>query len=319
MTESNKELYRKYQENTLSSEEFSAFKKEMSHLSDDELWSLMSDSDLSFEEEELLEDSIKEQQMEELQEIIGKQRRFKMLRYAAAILVLFVSGVSYYLYSKFGEAPANFTQVVVESGDKAKILLPDGTRVSMNSNTILAYDVKKGDHRRVSIVKGEAYFDVTKDPKCPFHVSVGDMNIQVLGTTFNVKAEESRVETSLFTGSVKLTINHQDQEYWLIPGQKSIFEKGNLRVQITKNDPSYDAGWKDGYLVFRSEPLKDVLKKIENWYGVNIQLDATKMQSDILTGSFHNETLPSVLKTLSLQYGFRYENHGNTIIIKNNH
>ena len=319
MTKDLKELYRKYLENRLGANDFSNFREKVDNLSDDELWTLMNESEYDSQIVTPVPSGVEAELFTTFQATVKRQRRLRILRYAAALLILLVSCAGYYLFSDFNIHPNELAQIEVGNGDKAKVILPDGTRVNLNSNTVLAYDIKSGDHRRVIILKGEAYFDVTKDNHCPFTVSVGEMHIKVLGTAFNVKVLNDRVETSLFSGSVKLHVDNANTDYQLVPGQKSIFDIAHKTLRMTDNDPQWDAGWKDGYLVFKSESLSSVLSRIGVWYGVRIRLDATDMSNDLLTGSFHNETLQTVLTTLSLQYGFVCENNNDEIIIKHKH
>lgn len=316
MKESVKILYHKYLKGKLTADELSIFQKEMAYLSDDELWTLMQTS-TPRESEQKMNPEKKEEQLQAISQHIARTRFRKILRYAAVLLVLVASVSGGFIYfNKYYSTKSQIARIVVAPGNKAHIVLPDGTKVSLNSNTELTYDIREGDHRNVRIVKGEAFFDVTKDPDNPFIVSVGEMNITVLGTKFNVNANGDKIETSLFTGSVRLSVEDSNYEGYLVPGKKSIYEEKNHKMTITDNNPSLDAGWKDGYLVFYSAPLKTVLKQIENWYGVKITLQNKKLASDLITGSFHNETLESVLQSLSMQYNFEIEHVKNEIIIR---
>ena len=164
-------------------------------------------------------------------------------------------------------------------------------------------------------MKGEAYFDVAKDANCPFRVHVNDMQIEVLGTKFNVRCHSGEVETALFSGAVRLSAKGLPQSYRLFPGRKSIYQSAAHSMEICDNDNGCDGRWKDGYLAFNSKPLNEVLQEIENWYGVSIQLRNKKLADDLLTGAFYHETLESVLYSLSMQYKFKYSvSHGNVVI-----
>jgi len=204
----------------------------------------------------------------------------------------------------------------VAPGNRASIVLPDGTKVSLNSGTDLEYDVKAGARRYVNLLRGEAFFEVAKDKSHPFRVSTGDMNIQVLGTTFNVKAGDSQIEASLFTGKIQIDGEKIAQAVTLNPGEKAVYTKKDHKIVVGSNATEYEMRWKDGYLVFESTPLKDVLARIGEWYGVKIRYTGHKYSHDLLSGTFHNEPLQSVLKTLSMQYGFKYQMIENEIIVK---
>lgn len=316
MGEHTKDLYHKYLKGSLSKTELAEYRKEMACLSDDELWAMMNES-VDDNPAEHMSDFIKDLQLAEISEEINRQRKRRIMAYVASLLFLLLPLAGTYLFFvKNKNTSANMTQVVVAQGNKTTVMLPDGSKVSLNGNTIFEYDVEAGSHRNVKIVKGEAFFDVAKDPSCPFNVIVEDMNIQVLGTTFNVKARRGKIETALFTGAVKLALQDMDSTYQLKPGQKSIYNQGQRRLQMTESDMSLDAGWKDGYLTFHSAPLSEVLEKIEDWYAVKITLSDQQLRNDLMTGSFHGETLESVLRSLSIQYGFKYEYRGDEILIK---
>ncbi len=194
--------------------------------------------------------------------------------------------------------------------------MPDGTRVDLNGGTQLRYDVVPGKRREVLLCSGEAFFDVAKDANCPFHVRANGMQVEVLGTRFNVKTMNGRVETALFSGSVRLTSDKLAKGYRMQPGQKAVYLDGKGSLTWMPNDMHRDAGWKDGYLVFSSTPLTEVLQQVANWYGVHFVLARPRIGGDLLTGSFHNETLESVLHSLSLQYGFKYRKQGKDIIVE---
>ena len=142
------------------------------------------------------------------------------------------------------------------------------------------------------------------------------MQIEVLGTQFNVRLNEDAIETALFSGAVQLSSDSLLQDYQLRPGKKSIYRPVSHQITICDNDGLTDARWKDGYLAFNSLPFSKVLQEIENWYGVKIQLRNQCLANDKLTGAFYKETLESVLVSLSMQYGFKYKMEREHIIIE---
>lgn len=315
MPTSIRELYAKYLAGTLSHKELTDFRTEVENLSDDALWQLMCEQLPTAEQAAPMPFDVKTDILERLRGAVRRQRLRLVMRYAAVALLFVVSLSGMYLhFSRRLDAP-RMTAVNVGRGNKADIVLPDGTRVSMNGGTTLRYDVAAGGRREVAIDAGEAYFDVAKDARHPFRVSVGGTRIEVLGTTFNVRVDDKDIETALFTGSVRLTGDHLPQPITLAPGRKSIYDRTTHAVTITENDPRADTGWKDGYLVFNSLPLCDVLRKVQDWYGVDIRLADQRLAGDLLTGSFHNETLESVMQSLSLQYGFKYTVRKNHVVV----
>ncbi len=311
------DLYHRYLRGELSEDELASFKEDVNNASDDELWQMM-EEEASRTGKSCMGDDERGKILSNIYAKIKRRASFaRFLRYAAAILALAIPVSIYLWYHQSSlDKTRPMAEVTVAPGNKASMVLPDGTKVEMNSGTVMHYAVEAHGRREVIIKTGEAYFDVAKDRSHPFRVAVGDMHIEVLGTTFNVNAYGPQVSTSLFTGSIKLTTPHLRDAYTLKPGEKSIYEAASHKISIKENDRDEDLGWKNGYLVFNSMPLQEVLAKIERWYGVKIKLENPEFAGDKLTGSFHNETLESVLNSLSMQYKFNYKTQKDLIIVK---
>lgn len=315
------ELYQQYLSGQLSQADFEQLQHDVNTVSDEELWDIMCDN-YSMTAETAKMNCETQQRM--LKNIHAKIKRkmlyalaYECLRYASmlVLIVSLVGGSYWWLTSSTAPAP-NYTYVNVLPGNKSKLTLPDGTNVTLNGNSQLRYDVEPKKHREVVLMKGEAYFDVAKDANCPFRVHVNDMQIEVLGTQFNVRLNEGAIETALFSGAVQLSSDSLLQDYQLRPGKKSIYRPVSHQITICDNDGLTDARWKDGYLAFNSLPFSKVLQEIENWYGVKFQLRNQHLANDKLTGAFYKETLESVLISLSMQYGFKYRMEHEHIIIE---
>lgn len=315
------ELYKQYLSGQISQMDFELLKNMVPLTSDEELWDLMCD-DLSTSSESVKMSSESQQRI--LQNIYANVKEEKrqtrvrrFLRYAVMfVLMLSLVGGSYWWINSLAPSAPVYTYVSVKAGSKRTITLPDGTRVTLNGNSQLCYNVVPQKHREVVLTKGEAFFDVTKDASCPFRVKVNDMQIEVLGTEFNVRYHEDAIETALFSGAVRLTSEALKEDYRLYPGKKSIYKLASHQFKICDNDATTDARWKEGYLAFNSKPLAEVLHEIEDWYGVRIQLRNKKLANDLLTGTFYNESLESVLSSLKMQYKFNYHTDNGTIIIE---
>ena len=238
MSENIKDLHSKYVRGLLSKAELREYRKKIDSLVDDDLWDLMCE-DRSFPMVSMPE-SVKEDYLNNFEEEHNRHIFSYGAKLVASMLFLIIAGslAYYYLYNQ--PRVDNFVNVYVPVGKKSKLILPDGTQVDMNSGTELAYDVVAGDHREVKILRGEAFFDVTKDPDCPFRIMVDNMKIEVLGTTFNVNAKGRKVETALLTGRVKLASNHSDKVYYLSPGEKSIYEPMKSQFQFARTDRMLD-------------------------------------------------------------------------------
>lgn len=314
MTVRFKKLYRQYMEKGVPSSDFGEFKKELGNTPDEELWNVMMDMEKNSAPEIGMPPMMKKQIRKELHQIIWKRRWLQYAKYAAVITLLVTS--SFGIYSLF-ETPSAQQMLTahVEPGSKSEIILPDGTNVQLNGATTFAYDVDNSRQRLVRL-SGEAFFEVAKNPDCPFRVIANDLQIEVTGTSFNVNTyKKDIIETSLLTGQIKISGGSLPQTYVLTPGEKATYSGADKELKITKVDVHVETGWCGNYLIFDSEPLVDVIKKIERWYGVEIELRCPQIGQDLLSGSFRHESIENVIHSLSLQYKFKYEIHKDKIII----
>lgn len=314
MTVRFKKLYRQYMEKGVPSSDFGEFKKELGNTPDEELWNVMMDMEKDSAPEIGMPPMMKKQIRKELHQIIWKRRWLQYAKYAAVIALLVTS--SFGIYSLF-ETPSAQQMLTahVKPGSKSEIILPDGTKVQLNGATTFAYDVDNSRQRLVRL-SGEAFFEVAKNPDCPFRVIANDLQIEVTGTSFNVNTyKKDIIETSLLTGQIKISGGSLPQTYVLTPGEKATYSGADKELKITKVDVHVETGWCGNYLIFDSEPLVDVIKKIERWYGVEIELRCPQIGQDLLSGSFRHENIENVIHSLSLQYKFKYEIYKDKIII----
>ncbi|MBN2597455.1 MAG: FecR domain-containing protein [Marinifilaceae bacterium] len=154
------------------------------------------------------------------------------------------------------------------------MVLSDGTKVWLNAQTELVYPVKFGKGKREVKLKGEAYFEVTKDTMRPFKVLISSgSDVEVLGTQFNVMAyeDEAEVQTTLVEGKVKFALG--EQQLILDPGEQSVLNRSNNSIEVREVDTYQFSAWKDGKFVFNKEPLGSVFRKMSRWYGVDIACD----------------------------------------------
>lgn len=208
--------------------------------------------------------------------------------------------------------------VEAQNGHRAAVILPDGSKVNLNSGSYISYQQSFGKKAREVKLSGEAFFEVTKDPKKKFIVHTEYINIEVLGTTFNVYAyeRENTVEMVLLTGKVKINTNKAPyQSYYVKPNEKISLDKQSGSLKIKKTDARFETAWLRDEMVFRSERLETVFDKLERKYGVTIQYDNLKQDNDRFTGSFNNEEITGILDILKIHYHFSYKVQGNKIKI----
>lgn len=307
-----KKLYCQYIEKGITSSDIGKFRNELNNIPDEELWNTMIDMENDTVEIKM-PPMMKKQIRKELQQIIWRRRWLQYMKYAAIIAIILSS--SFGLYTWMNNPESQMVAVTVRAGSKAEMALPDGTFVHLNAATNLEYDVNNSKQRLVKL-SGEAFFDVAKNPDCPFKVIINDLQIEVVGTSFNVKTyKKDIVETSLLSGRIRISGGSLPHEYTLSPGQKATYSAMDKTLRISKADAHVEAGWRDNYLIFESTPLIDVIAQIERWYGVEIRLHHKQIAQDLLSGSFRNESIQNVIRSLSIQYGFKYEIYKDIITI----
>ena len=189
-----------------------------------------------------------------------------------------------------------FNQMIVPYGKRSYLLLSDGTQVWINSGSRLVYAPQfTGDTREV-FLEGEAYFEVAKDASKPFYVRTDAFTINVLGTKFNVKAYKDDMEytTVLVEGKVSMRVQDQffSKDVILAPNQKLTLMKGQddfLRSNV--DETGFYTNWIYGYLEFKNAHLNDVLKSIQRYYNIDIELN-TGNQSSIVSGKLDLKSEP---------------------------
>ncbi|HEV7347109.1 FecR family protein [Telluribacter sp.] len=232
---------------------------------------------------------------------------------AALIGILMVVGIGFYSVNR------NSKQVFsTEAGQKRTLILPDGSRVILNSGSTLVYDTKWHENKTRTVeLEGEAFFVVSHDSDRPFFVKTARAEIKVLGTAFNVKSfkQTNSFETTLIRG--KVTIRDLDspesQETVLTPNEKATLGTGLSKIQTSRIEPETSGYWQKGRLVFEDESIQNITVELEKWFGVKIIIDEESKNC-----RFHlnvdKETLPEVLRLFETITGARAEINGKTVV-----
>lgn len=171
-----------------------------------------------------------------------------------------------------------YNKIEIPRGGEYKLSLSDGSVVHLNAMSSLRYPVYfNGDIREVEL-EGEAYFDVSKG-KAPFIVKTAGMNIQVLGTTFNVSAypDNASIQATLITGAVQIqTKNGENRD--LKPSQQAEFNMYSHQLAVRQVDASLYTSWIKGKIYFKDERLEDIMTTLARWYNVNIVYEDVNMK-----------------------------------------
>mgnify|MGYP001039026423 FL=1 len=218
-------------------------------------------------------------------------------------------------YQGSATGTVSYNTLTVPRGSKPmKLLLADGSEVWLNVASSITYPTAfAGKERRVS-VSGEAYFEIAHDASKPFVVHNGSMDVQVLGTHFNVNAfedDDSNIKVTLLEGAVK--INNGNSKAFLKPGQQALVSN---EVKVVDNvDLDKVMAWKNGYFQFDKATLQSVLKQMSRWYDVEVIYQGKNKPREFIGEIERDLSLSEVLKFLEI-YNVNFTIEGKKLIIK---
>jgi ferric-dicitrate binding protein FerR (iron transport regulator) len=233
-------------------------------------------------------------------------------RIAAMLILTLIAGfsVAYFLGGQhFSPEHVVWFETHVPRGEKSQLVLPDGSKVWVNSESTISYPSNFIDGQREIRLSGEAYFEVAKFEDKTFVVKTRSYDIKVLGTKFNVMAypDFDRIETSLIEG--KIEIQKGEQSIPVVPGE--IFTCSNNKYSIKEAKVDQTAKWKDNIFDFDQITFKELIARMERWYDVKIKIASPELEGILYSGIFKNEeTIGQVLNTIQLTLPIRCTNVG---------
>tara|TARA_B110000037_G_scaffold211038_1_gene262111 strand:+ start:1343 stop:2512 length:1170 start_codon:yes stop_codon:yes gene_type:complete len=227
-----------------------------------------------------------------------------------------------YQSAKSNASAIKYNYLTIPRGGQYFVKLSDGTQVWLNSESQLKYPIHfiEGETRKVELVYGEAYFDVspsTNHKGVKFKVINSAQEVEVLGTEFNIKAykDEANIYTTLVEG--KVVVGNGIFKQNLIPNQQSIVDTLNDTLSVIKVDVKGEISWKDGVFSFVDKPLIDIMKVISRWYDVDIIFENKELESLEFMGALNKnqsiEEILSIMKSYSIN---NFEIKEKTIILK---
>ncbi len=261
-----------------------------------------------------------------MQKQMPKNRKvFKLIKIAASISVIIITFLAGY-FMKEKEKVVKHTDLhqMIEkktsAGQKLTFHLSDGTVVKLNSGSKLTFPEQfVGENSRAVHLDGEAFFEVTENPEKPFIVSTQNLITTALGTSFTVRDNNDSQEVFLLSGKVNVVINRQrDNNQILNSGEKAQYDKATNQLSKGTFNEELETGWKDGLLVFDKTPFKDLVKKIESWYGVKVNISGNPPTDLYASSKFQNDYLKEVMLSLaySLKFEFEIQEDNNVVLIK---
>lgn len=262
---------------------------------------------------------------------------------SVAACILLATGAGFYFLGSHSEDTRSPNVMITKKGSKSYIELSDGTKVWLNADTRLTYGKDFGEVTRDVFLTGEAYFDVKKDANHPFIVHTENLDIQVLGTVFNVSAYEDdrTTTTTLLKGSIKAILKkNEGKEIMLKPSEKLVVrnetgsvEAGSVETRKVEAKPekipnvilteaeyepdssAVDVQWTKDILAFRNTRLDKIAVLLERWYGTKVVVKGASLQERRFSGVFETETLQQVVEALAISGKFNYSLQNNELTI----
>lgn len=202
-----------------------------------------------------------------------------------------------------------YTTVSTRNGQNSKVILPDSSVVWINSGTTLSYNTNFAIHDRSIRLTGQAFFQIARNEQMPLTVTCNELKVKVLGTRFDVSAypEDRNISVILESGSVELgKANNQSLIQMLKPGEKAEFDTERRELSITKVDSYSYTSWKDGILIFKDEPMANVLEKLERWYNIDIEVKNYKVNQLIFNATIVNESVEEIFDLMKFSCAISY-------------
>lgn len=242
----------------------------------------------------------------------------RLLRTAAVITLMTLTGASVYFYTAHRET-ADDTVVSVEKGQKASILLPDGSRAWVNSGSRLTYGKRFDGNERMLKLEGEGYFEVAPDPGRPFVVETDALSVKALGTSFDLKSYNDDPLVSAVLMSGKVEVRSANETMILEPNQKIVFDRtaGKMEKYEVADAGDY-SDWRYNILTFEAETFENIARTLERLYNTRIVFESETLKHYRFTGSPGNSSLESILGILSLTSPLSYEIKDSIIVLREN-
>jgi len=198
--------------------------------------------------------------------------------------------------------------------------LADGSTIWLNAASKLSFPVAFTDSTRHIFLEGEAYFEVAHNGS-PFIVTTGDMDIRVMGTSFNVSAYADDVtkKTTLVEGKVRVDVHQENKVFqeFLWPNKQAIVGTGKSEIVITDVDAQQYKSWVDGKFEFNNETLDHVMKKLARWYNFKYEFSNSSAKKFHFSGRLNNqEKISSILNMLEMTTNVTFIIQNNVIVIK---
>ena len=284
----------------------------------DNVWEEMKEDEVS---------SLQHQQYREearllLSRIRKPEKRFSFipyLRYVAIVAVILSIGWGgVRLIRSNQEKVLTYTEVHVKNGEHKRIILPDGTSVTLNAGSYLRYPREFiTDVRRIEM-NGEAFFEVTRDEEKPFLIHTKDADVKVLGTSFNVKAFDMDEQLTVSVQTGKVQVDLPEAMMRLLPDEQFVMDKTKGEFQKRNEDARLSTAWIKGGLYFNRTPIRTVVNELVRMYNRTIEFAPGAEYDDYIYGEHDNKSLEAVLKSIQYSTDIKYRIENDKIVLYKN-
>lgn len=240
---------------------------------------------------------------------VATYRLLKRVTAYAAMIAILVGFTHWWTLQQVEKQDSEMLTLHVPAGQRLQLTLQDGTSVWLNARTTITYPSRFNQEERKVFIDGEAFFDVAKDKKRPFLVSSQGIGMKVLGTRFNLYSysDADHIRTSLLEGSLMVYRERQELEYIILKPNEEIMIDNNRMELETIKDPAYFL-WTEGVYSFHEEPLINILRKLELYYDVKIEVKDPSIYTWEYTGKFRQKDgLDEILRIIRKIHKFNIE------------
>ena len=216
----------------------------------------------------------------------------------------------------------SYNSIIIPKGGEYNLTLSDGTQIWLNSNSKLKYPTKFTGKQRIVELEGEAYFDVSKNKDFPFVVKMNDIQIKVLGTSFNVNAYsgDDEIIATLVEGKVEVSDILREQKEILMPNDQYRINIHNGNYKKTIVDTDMFTAWKDGRFVFNNEKLEDIMVRLSRWYNVEVFFQNNESKNIRFSGDLARyEDFNSVLEMIEFTKKVKFTIKNRSVLVEKVH
>jgi ferric-dicitrate binding protein FerR (iron transport regulator) len=238
---------------------------------------------------------------------------FLLGRWRVAALVLLAVGISLITYVGLKDKPVPV--LTAQTGNTVrKDTLSDGSMITLNKNSTLTYPERFTKDTRSVALKGEAFFRITPDKNKPFIITVNDVRIKVVGTSFNVRSENGLTEVIVATGIVQ--VQKGNKVVALRPNEKAVVRPQDSIITKEEETAQLYQYYESREFVCDNTPLWKLVAVLNKAYDTTIVIGRPELRNLPLTTTFPNESLDRILQIISLTFNIEVEKTGTSIILK---